>query len=174
MKTIEVDVFDRGSVLAALDELDKFTADLQEKGKQICLALASIGATVASLRFARAVYTSEPMVNISVEEIDGGYKILAQGEDVCFIEFGSGAAYGYGYPPDVHLEPSMPYGPGTWSDSEMGKGHWQDEDGWWYMGADGKFVHTYGNPPAMAMYEAGKSMRQDLERIARKVFAEND
>lgn len=174
MKTIEVDVFDRDSVLKALDEIDKFHERLQNLGEKICFELASIGATVASLRFARAVYSSEPLVDISVEKIDGGYKILAQGEDVCFIEFGSGAAYGYGYPPDVQLEPNMPYGPGTWSESEVGKGHWNDENGWWFIGGDGQYVHTFGNPPAMAMYEAGKSMRQDLERIARKVFAEDD
>ena len=58
-------------------------------------------------------------------------------------------------------------GPGTWSlDSDSGKGHWDDPEGWYYE--HGKKSH--GNPPAMAMYDAAQTMVAELTTIAREVF----
>ena len=54
-------------------------------------------------------------------------------------------------------------GPGTYP----GKGNWDNEKGWWF----GHGKHSYGNPPAMAMYEAVQTMTEELTRIAREVFS---
>ena len=44
----------------------------------------------ASVRFTTAMYDGTNDVQVRVDPIDGGYAIVAKGEVVCFIEFGTG------------------------------------------------------------------------------------
>ena len=155
--TVDVNVFDYSSVSLAQRRLDEYFADLIEKANTVCERLASMGAVRASLDFARAIYNGTNDVAVTVEPIDNGYAIHARGDAVLFIEFGSGASYGYGHP-----EPEG-YGPGTYP----GKGHWDDPNGWWY----GNHEHSYGNPPAQAMYNAKRDIQAEVQRIADEVFA---
>lgn len=154
--TVDVNVFDYASVSRAQRRLDEYFADLIEKANTVCERLATIGAVRASLDFSRAIYNGTNDVSVSVEPIDNGYAIHATGNAVLFIEFGSGASYGYGHP-----EPEG-YGPGTYP----GKGHWDDPNGWWY----GNHEHSYGNPPAQAMYNAKRDIQAEVQRIADEVF----
>lgn len=155
--TVDVNIFDYASVSRATRRLDEYYADLIEKANTVCERLATIGAVRASLDFSRAIYNGTNDVDVTVEPIDNGYAIHATGNAVLFIEFGSGASYGYGHP-----EPEG-YGPGTYP----GKGHWDDPNGWWY----GNHEHSYGNPPAAAMYHAKQDVLQEVQRIADEVFA---
>lgn len=125
--------------------------------------LAALGAATASLRFARAAYTGLKDAIVTAEPIRNGYVIKAEGESVLFIEFGSGITYGEGHPENAEYG----MGPGTYPD---GKGHWDDPKGWW-LPKDKGGGHTYGNPPAMPMYIARKTIEQELVRIAKEVFA---
>lgn len=154
--TVDVNVFDYASVSRAQRRLDEYFADLIEKANTVCERLATIGAVRASLDFSRAIYNGTNDVSVSVEPIENGYAIHARGNAVLFIEFGSGASYGYGHP-----EPEG-YGPGTYP----GKGHWNDPNGWWY----GNHEHSYGNPPAQAMYNAKRDIQAEVQRIADEVF----
>jgi hypothetical protein len=154
--TVDVNVFDYASVSRAQRRLDEYFADLIEKANTVCERLATIGAVRASLDFSRAIYNGTNDVAVTVEPIDNGYAIHATGNAVLFIEFGSGASYGYGHP-----EPEG-YGPGTYP----GKGHWDDPNGWWY----GNHEHSYGNPPAQAMYNAKRDIQAEVQRIADEVF----
>lgn len=154
--TVDVNVFDYSSVSRAQRRLDEYFADLIEKANTVCERLASMGAVRASLDFARAIYNGTNDVAVSVEPIENGYAIHARGNAVLFIEFGSGASYGYG-----HSEPEG-YGPGTYP----GKGHWNDPNGWWY----GNHEHSYGNPPAQAMYNAKRDIQAEVQHIADEVF----
>lgn len=155
--TVDVNIFDYASVSRATRSLEEYTADLIEKANTVCERLASMGAVRASLDFSRAIYNGTNDVAVTVEPIDNGYAIHATGNAVLFIEFGSGASYGYGHP-----EPEG-YGPGTYP----GKGHWDDPNGWWY----GNHEHSYGNPPAQAMYNAKREIQAEVQRIADEVFA---
>lgn len=155
--TVDVNIFDYASVSRAQRRLDEYFADLIEKANTVCERLATIGAVRASLDFSRAIYNGTNDVAVTVEPIDNGYAIHATGNAVLFIEFGSGASYGYGHP-----EPEG-YGPGTYP----GKGHWDDPNGWWY----GNHEHSYGNPPAQAMYNAKREIQAEVQRIADEVFA---
>ena len=154
--TVDVNIFDYASVSRATRRLDEYFADLIEKANTVCERLASMGAVRASLDFSRAIYNGTNDVEVTVEPIDNGYAIHARGNAVLFIEFGSGASYGYGHP-----EPEG-YGPGTYP----GKGHWDDQNGWWY----GNHEHSYGNPPAAAMYHAQQDVLREVQRIADEVF----
>lgn len=144
------------------DELTVYRKWQEEKARELVERLASLGATVASIRFSRAVYTGPKDVDVTVEELPNGYKVKADGESVLFIEFGSGVTYGYGHPEAGEFG----MGPGTYPD---GKGHWDDPKGW-YLPKSAGGGHTFGNPPAMPMYEARKAIEQELPRIVKEVF----
>lgn len=164
-KTINVSL-DNKSITQAIRELRKYNAWVQKKEVELRSRLAMLGATIASIQFSRAIYSGSNDVTVRVDDTGSVAVIYAEGESVAFIEFGTGIKYGYGHPQAGELG----VGPGTWSDSEElgGKGHWDNEHGWWF----GSGQHTYGNPPAMAMYDAVKEITENVTKIAREVFSQ--
>lgn len=144
-------------------ELQEYRKWQEAKAKELAERLATLGASVASIRFARATYTGIKDTTITVEQIANGYAVKADGESVLFLEFGSGLTYGGGHPENSEFG----MGPGTYPD---GKGHWDDPRGWWIPKSAGG-GHTYGNPPAMPMYEARKTIIRELPRIVKEVFS---
>lgn len=163
---VTVNVFDPRDMQIATDEIAEYLADLQEKGNQICERLASIGALRASIGFSSAIYPGVNDVSISVEPISNGWAIHARGNAVLFIEFGAGTTLGYGHP-EAKAEG---YGPGTYNPDypTPENPNWRNPKGWWY--GDGQ--HTYGNPPAAAMYYAKEEVIRNIEQVAREVFGE--
>ena len=157
MTEITVQAFDRHSIRNAINKLKTYQTDIDGKMQEVCERLASMGALRASLEFSRAPYNGDNDVEVTAEPYDGGWRVRASGEAVLFIEFGAGAAYGYG-----HKEPQG-YGPGTYPSD---KHHWDDPNGWWY----GHGKHTYGNPPSAAMYHAEQDIRTEIENVIREVF----
>ena len=158
MKKITIEL-NPTSINKAIKDIRKLNAEWDRKIDEVTRRLSEIGATKASLGFSRAVYTGDNDVSISVEPIENGYSIVASGEAVLFLEFGSGVTYGYGHPAPMN------YGPGTYP----GNGHWDDPRGWW-LPKDKGGLHTYGNPPSATMYQTGKELQQEILRIAREVF----
>lgn len=144
------------------DELKEYQRWQKDKAKELAERLAMLGASAASIRFSRAIYTGEKDAVVTVEAVPNGYKVKADGESVLFIEFGTGITYGFGHPEAQEFG----MGPGTYPD---GKGHWNDPNGW-YLPKSAGGGHTYGNPPAMPMYEARKQIEQELPRIVKEVF----
>lgn len=161
-KKITIDVLNEESILNGIKELQQFRAWVLEKEKELRLRLAERGATVASISFSRAIYNGTNDVTVRVDSTGSVAVIYAEGSAVAFIEFGTGAKYGYGHPQAGEFG----VGPGTWSDGPEGKGHWDDPNGWYY----GHNQHSYGNPPAMAMYRAVQAITEDLTQIAKEVF----
>lgn len=159
MKTISFELT-ATSVNRAIKEIEELNAEWDRKIDTVLKRLAEIGGTKASLGFSRAVYTGDNDVAVSVEQIGNGYAIKASGEAVLFIEFGSGATYGYGHPKP------MEYGPGTYPSK---KGHWNDPNGWHIPKSAGG-GHTYGNPPSATMYYTAKDLQGEILRIAKEVF----
>lgn len=134
---------------------------LNKKADELAKRLAEMGAVGASLRFARAIYTGDNDTEITVERTGkASYTVKASGEAVLFIEFGSGFTYGYGHP-----DPQE-FGPGTYP----GEGHWDDPNGW-YLPKEKGGEHTFGNPPAAAMYNTVKDLEQELSRVVQEVFS---
>lgn len=159
-KEIALDPLDRGSIDSAIKELKKYKEWIALKERQLRERLATLGATVASIQFSRAIYNGTNDVSVRVDNTGSVAVIYAEGSAVAFIEFGSGAKYGYGHPEAGQFG----MGPGTYPD---GKGHWDSPRGWWY----GHNEHSYGNPPAMAMYQARERMVEQLTQLARQVFS---
>lgn len=158
MANIKIELTNK-SIGKAMREIEKYKAWVAQKEAELRSRLAMMGATVASIQFARAIYNGSNDVTVRVDDTGSVAVIYAEGESVAFIEFGAGATYGYGHP----LAGKFGVGPGTYPD---GKGHWDNPKGWWY----GLGQHSYGNPPAMAMYEAVKEITENVTKIAREVF----
>jgi hypothetical protein len=160
--TITFDIFDTASIDKAVSEIKDYAKWVQRKANELAKRLADIGAVNVSLGFARAVYTGEKDITVTVDQQGPNtYAIIASGETVLIVEFGAGVTYGYGHP-----EPSVDgtaMGPTTYP----GQKHAADPKGWWIPGGE----HTYGNPPSMTMYMTAKELRSELERIAREVFS---
>lgn len=147
------------SIKNAVKEVRKYQKWVAAKEKELRTRLAMLGATVASIQFARAIYSGSNDVTVRVDDTGSVAVIYAEGEAVAFIEFGAGATYGYGHP----LAGQFGVGPGTYPD---GKGNWDNPNGWWF----GSGQHTYGNPPAEAMYRAVQEITENVTEIAREVF----
>ena len=161
-KKITIDLTDK-SINSAIKEVHAYKQWVEAKEKELRQKLAAVGATVASIQFSRAIYNGTNDVTVRVDDTGSVAVIYAEGESVAFIEFGSGAKYGYGHPDAGEHG----VGPGTYSDGPDGKGHWNNPMGWWY----GRGEHSYGNPPAMAMVSAVQRMTEQLTTIAKGVFS---
>lgn len=158
-KVIQVELSRKG-LTRAMNELREYKKWVEAKEGELTQRLAALGATVASIQFSRAIYNGSKDISVRVDSTGSVAVIYAEGESVAFVEFGAGSKYGYGHPQAGEFG----VGPGTYPE---GKGHWDDPNGWWY----GHNQHTYGNPPAMAMYQAVQTMTEQLTQIAREVFA---
>ena len=146
-----------------LQQIRTYTDELQVKAKKLCEQLAYLGATGASLGFSQAFYVGNKDFSVSVEETEGGYNILANGDTILFLEFGAGIKYGYGHP----LAGDFGYGPGTYPPTDPKNPHWDDPNGWYIPGGE----KSYGNPPHMPMYNAAQEIKREVERVAREVFS---
>lgn len=164
-KTIRINSISDASIKSAVTELRKYAEWVKRKESELITKLAERGKDVASIKFASATYDGVNDVSVRVESAGSTAVIYAEGNAVAFIEFGSGSAMGYGHPWPIAGD--RPMGPGTWSlDPDVGKGHWDDPDGWYYE--HGK--KSRGNPPATAMYDAAQTMVAELTTIAKEVF----
>ena len=160
------------SITEAIQELQEYKTWLAEKANQICERLSFLGAMNARLSFSSAIYKGVKDVDVTVDPIENGYVIRANGETVLFLEFGAGVTYGKGHPQAQQFG----MGPGTWPHPHYRKvngkmvANWENPHGWWIPKERGG-GHTYGNSPNMAMYNSAKLIQNEVERVAREVFA---
>ena len=152
------------SIGSAIKELRAYKAWVERKTKELARRLAELGAGEAKVRFAGAQYDGNNDAEVSVEAIDNGYKIVASGGSVFFIEFGAGVYYN-GTEPYPEPRPSGVVGIG-----EYGKGYGKRK-AWGFYDEGGALVITHGTPAAMPMLHAGRTMQQDVEKIAKEVFS---
>ena len=167
LRRVVVDMdLSRESIREGVKEIRAFRNWLTEKERELTKRLADIGWGRATVRFASIApfYNNGKGYNysISVRRIGRGFAIRASGKDICFIEFGAGIRYGYGYKGE---RPDSIVGIGEYGNKQGG-----NENGWWYTSASGESEHTYGNPPASGMYEAEQAICQQVYKIANEVF----
>lgn len=171
MKVIKIKLGDVGK---AIQELEAYKKWLSEKAKELIERLAKIGVEVAAARFKNAQYDGDNDVVVeSPRWVDDNKMVLvARGNAVTFIEFGTGVRY-------TEVHPLAADKGAIRGGYGKGKGN---KRSWSYYGNPGTngrvvresslgtVVRTEGNPPAMAMYEATKEMREKIAQIAKEVF----
>lgn len=151
------------SIDNAIKQLEQYKNNIDRKLDELTNRLALIGAKVAQVRFTNAIYDGDNDVHVSVEKTDKGYKIVASGQAVAFIEFGAGV-YHNGKEPYPNPKPEGIVGIG-----EYGKGMGKRQ-AWGYRDDSGVLHITKGNPAAMPLWYASEEMRKMIEKIAREVF----
>lgn len=167
MKTITIELSVE-SCKKALEELKKYEKYIKPKLDEVCKRLAQIGCDAANAHYAEASADSASTGNggitafIAPLEGGNGYKIVAQGEDVYFIEFGTGNSSGMFYGDGLPVT-SVPVYPGSYSEQNAGMyAKW----GYWFY--KGEIMSS--TPVYMPMYYAGKAIRENEKRIAQEVF----
>ena len=178
---ISFNAFDTQSIDAAIKKLNDYVKSLELKTKELKVRLASAGYIIASEGFGTALYDGTNDVSVELSEEGDKLVIRASGQTVYFIEFGTGV-HNPEHPlqsgGDGELDSNLPdlvghgqygYGLGrlkSWRypmDKGAGTGGEPDPK------HKGYYI-THGNPPNMPMYNAAKTMRSEVLRIAREVF----
>lgn len=159
---ITIDPFDEKSVTEALRQLQQYKKDFLAKEEIFVRRLAEIGVSVATTGFELSDYDGIKDVQVTMTQGGTTASVIAYGETVGFIEFGTGIRYpewdnsGMEYTPPKH---------GTY-----GKGHGARPKGWYFKQGEGAAQHTYGNQPAEAMRTARDVMIERVTQIAREVW----
>lgn len=159
MKTITIELSAQ-SCQRALKELQEYEREIKPKMDEVCKRLAEIGREEATA-IVNQVRLSEgnTVERIDAVPIENGWKLVMEGEDVYFIEFGTGDGV------SPHFDPSVPVAWGSWS-AEHSQMLWRQ--GFWYYDK----VRYTGTPAYMPMYYAEKAMREAIPRVAKEVFGE--
>lgn len=168
-KVITVTLSEQG-IKEAIKELQEYRKWVEDKTNALMEKLAIIGAQEAAVRFAAAPYDGVNDSHVSAVPTANGWKIVASGEAVAFIEFGAG----------VYHNPQEPYPrrpAGVSGIGEYGRGLGKRQ-GWTYEGAPGTSgsvlpngrVFTRGNPASMPMWYASQEITNRVTQIAREVF----
>lgn len=154
---------DKNVLANTIKRLNAYRDSIPTKAKMIAMRLAELGAEKVFVGFLAVEYAGANDISVDVQEIANGYRILAAGQSVAFIEFGAGVRFGEGYP---GTKPAGIVPIGTY-----GKGYGSREQGWYFKSLSGDAEHTYGNPPAAVMYKTAQELREAVLMVAREVFA---
>ena len=160
---IVIDPFDKKSIDAAIKKIKQYETDFHKKEIEFVRRLKEIGVSVAETGFALADY--DGVNDVLIAETQNGTRaaVIAYGETVGFIEFGTGVKFREYDSSDTEYTPPKH---GTY-----GKGRGKNPHGWYFKQIDGAAArHTYGNPPAEAMLAARDEMIQRVTEIAREVW----
>lgn len=155
---ISIDPWDKNSITAAVKKLDEYEKDFKSKETEFIRRLKELGVSVATAGFSLADYDGTNDVQITETQQGGRALVIAYGETVGFIEFGTGIKYpeydssGLEFTPPLH--------------GSYGKGKGANPKGWWFSPG----WHSYGNPPAEAMRTARDAMIEKVVQIAREVW----
>ena len=157
MKTITVEL-SVDSCNKAIEELKKYQKEIKPKLDEVCRRVAEAGRDEAlSIINGIRLQDGNAVERVDVVKIDNGYKLVMEGEDVYFIEFGTGDGV------SAHYDVSVPVAYGSWS-AEHSQMLWKN--GFWYYDK----VRYTGTSAYMPMYYAERKMREEAPRIVKEVF----
>ena len=160
---ITINPYDPKSIREAIRTLERYEKEFRAKETEFVRRLKEIGVSIAETGFSMADY--DGINDVLIAETQNGPRaaIIAYGETVGFIEFGTGVKFREYNATESEFTPP-PHG-------SYGKGKGANPHGWYFKqneGAAGR--HTYGNPPAEAMLAARDAMAERVVQIAREVF----
>ena len=148
----------------AIQELKRYKQEFLKREKRLLEGLAEIGLKEASVRFTTAMYDGTNDVSVTLDVINNGYAIVAEGQAVAFIEFGAGV-YHNGSEPYPNPRPNGIVGIGEYG---QGKGK---QKAWGYKNENDELVITRGNPAAMPMWYASEEIKNSVLKVVREVYS---
>ena len=148
------------SVKDAVRILETYKKWVDRKMDELMVRLAAVGLETARVRFEMGATEGNKAPETWVEPIENGFKIIARGKDVFFIEFGAGDAAGNH--PDAKNAP-VDTSPGSYSAKNTME---YVKYGSWHH--DGKKYTEL--QPQMPMYHAARDIERNITKIAKEVF----
>ena len=155
----------------AIKELEKYKKDIIRKTEILREKIAERIGELSQLGFNGAVVDDLleggqriAQVDVDVAHIDGSSFVVAFGEDAVWVEFGAGVYHNSSLG-------SSPHPRGTklgFTIGGYGKGKGKREV--WGFYEDGELRLTHGTPATMPMYNALKTVCDEIDKIAREVF----
>ena len=175
-KTIAVNLFDSKSIQNAIKQIEQYRDDLPRKCQEICRRLSEEGVRVADAAINSVPIGKTITLTTDINPSKMGCKAImkmtgreTRTEDgrifytALAIEFSAGVRYASTASPRAS---DFGMGTGTFPDS---KHSWQ-MDGWYYLGDDEKWHHSFGVQASHPLYSAGMEMRQKIDSIVKEVF----
>lgn len=157
----------KSSIDKAIEKLRSYKESLNDKNALFVKRLAEIGVDVVEQQIAIADGDSDKYHSVQIiPRSFGDYSqatIKLDGQDILFIEFGSGIYYN---PSDPEHASKFGYGVGTYP----GQKHALDPDGWWYRDSTGVSQHSYGTRATAPMLNASRAIILQIRQIAREVY----
>lgn len=147
---ISISVTRTGNALERVQKLLNVKARVAEIAKRLC----EVGEPIIR-------ETHGNHARVWTEPTENGYKINAEGEDVLFIEFGTGDRAGVLSP--WYDEVPAEARPGSWSETHA---QMYSRYGFWVFGGQ-RYEYTEPHP---AFYDAYQAMVEALPQIAQEVF----
>ena len=156
----------------AIKELEQYKQELIRKTSLLRERVAERIASLAQSGFAGAVVDDllkgggkTAQVGVSVSNQENISMVIADGEDAVWVEFGAGVFHNGSAGASPHPKGSeMGFTIGGYGKG-MGK-----KEVWGYY-EDGELRLTHGTPSVMPMYNAMKTVCDEIADIAREVFA---
>lgn len=165
MKTIEFDPYDIQSINKAIEAIEKHEVWRKQKITEYIHKLCLVGAEAAKKTYGGLIH---------VEVTPDGKGIIGIGDQVVFLEFGTGVKV-QDHPVLSHTLP-ITIEPGSWSESPEGKhtwSKWLEEYGGRYNDSPGYREYPYNTNPRPGMWEAYKAILANQDRIAKEVFEDD-
>lgn len=148
------------SIMDAVKMLKAYEIWVNKKIDELMIRLAAVGLETARVYFQQGATEGNEAPETWVEPIENGFKIIARGKDVFFIEFGAGDAAGNH--PDSANAP-VDTSPGSYS--KINTGEYAKYQSWHHKGV--KYTELQ---PQMPMYHAMREMERNVTKIAKEVF----
>ena len=175
-KTIKVDIFNPKSIQDCIKQIESYRDDLPRKYQEICRRLAEEGVRVADAAINSVPIGKTITLTTDINPSKMGCQAImkmtgreTRTEDgrvfytALAIEFSAGVRYANTASPRAS---DFGMGTGTFPNA---KHSWQME-GWYYLGDDGNWHHSYGVQSSHPLYSASVAMRQKLENVVNDVF----
>lgn len=171
MKKIKVDILDPYSIGDAVLELEHYknwvknNADrfLQDVATQAALLAADIYTAAPNLALRKGKpWRTDSRVTVKAVKRDNGWSVVADGEEVCFIEFGTGvyAESGAFLADEARKNLDIIVAPGSWSAT-----HEQSYQRWYYGGRQGEY--EFNSVPNNALQYAYEQIVFRLQNAAK-------
>lgn len=176
MKKINIDIFDKHSILDAIDEISDYYNELEEKCRTLKKMLADIGVDVAKTTVIALPYSTGDLssdIYSIYDEKNECALIVADSEHAVFVEFGTGVMGEGTYPNDDYYGIAEQNG---WQGYYVGGFEGKEfttksgREGWITVMNDGKVRFTEGQEATHFMSDTGESIRDEFVNVVRQVF----
>ena len=157
---IKLNVLEIETIDEAIKAINDYSKTLKPKAKEIATRLSEIGKQVVDFSYSQS---GEDYYLTCITKGNSSM-IIAEGDNVLFIEFGTGV-YTNGDTYEMETEGLPPIYAGSYSQLE-GQGHFTPEHPYWYYGG----VRYEGTIQLSGFYFASKEIKQQAVEVAKKVF----